>query len=84
MKTETVKKCGFPPESAGILRISLWNDDLVQVENCTEVADIKNECVKIACGNRIIAVNGENLEAKDLVGGNLCIIGRILSIEYLT
>lgn len=84
MKTETVKKIGIPPESTGSLHISLWDDDFVQIENCSEVADIKNECIKIAYGHRIIAFNGENLEARELDGGNLSIIGRILSIEYLT
>ncbi|MBP5661554.1 MAG: YabP/YqfC family sporulation protein [Clostridia bacterium] len=79
-----LRAAGLPEEAAGALRVSLWDDDFVQVENHTGVADVKDTCVKLWRGKRLLAVNGQNLMLEELDGCNGKIKGKILSIEYLT
>lgn len=75
---------GIPAESMGIIKVSLWSDECVKIENHSGVADLKDECVKIRYKKRILAVNGSKLTIEALDGCNLTIKGKILSIEYLT
>lgn len=74
----------LPPEGLGLFRVSLWEDSRVLIENHSGVADLKQECVKIWHGKRLLAVSGEKLRIEELDGSNLRIKGKILSIEYLT
>ena len=84
LKNESIYKTGIAPESAGCFRLSLWEDDYIQIENHSGIVDLKSECVKIRIRNRILAINGENLSIKELDGCNLKIKGKIFGIEYLT
>lgn len=78
-------KSGLPAESVReIMRISLWDDRYVTIENHTGIADMKKECIKVWKGKRLLAVNGRNLVIEELDGYCLKIKGTILSIEYLT
>ncbi len=79
-----IYKSGLAPEGAGFLKISLWEDDFVFIENHSGIADMKKECIKIYCRKRLIAVSGENLSINELDGCNLKIKGKIFRIEYLT
>ncbi len=74
----------LPPESGGAVKISVWDDDVAQVENHEGIADVKDQCVKVWAGGRLLAVNGEDLTLAELDRYVLKIKGRILSIEYLT
>ncbi|MBR2861077.1 MAG: YabP/YqfC family sporulation protein [Clostridia bacterium] len=75
---------GLPAESAGIPRLSLWDDNFLVAENHKGVLDVKSQCVKIYLKERLVGINGENLSISELDGCNLKIKGKILSIEYLT
>ena len=79
-----LQTAGLPAEAAGALRVSLWDDDFVQIENHTGVADVKDTCVKLWRGKRLLAINGEKLILEELDGNSGKIKGKILSIEYLT
>ncbi len=79
-----VYKSGLPAESIGIMKISLWSDEYLTVENHSGIADMKKECVKLYQKKRLLAINGENLVLDELDGCNLKLKGKILSIEYLT
>ena len=83
-KNDFIYKTGFAPEGAGFLKVSLSEDNLLTVENHCGIADMKNECIKIFCGKRILAIFGENLSIKELDGCFLKIKGKIFKIEYLT
>ena len=78
-------KSGLPAESLqGIMRISLWDDRYVMIENHTGLADMKRECIKVWKDKRLLAINGNELMIEELDGYCLKIKGTILSIEYLT
>ncbi len=74
----------LPPESGGAVKLSMWDGTSVQIENHEGIADVRNECVKVWAGGRLLAVNGEKLMLAELNGYVLKIKGRIFSIEYLT
>ncbi len=84
LKNESTYKTGIAPESAGYFKLSLWEDDLIQIENHSGIIDLKDECIKIRIRDRIMAINGEKLSIKELDGCILKIKGKIFGIEYLT
>ncbi len=84
LKNESMYKTGIAPEGAGYFRLSLWEDDLIHIENLSGIIDLKSECIKIRIRNRIMAISGGNLSIKELDGCNLKIKGEIFRIEYLT
>ncbi len=84
MKRNLIYGSGLAPESVGLLKISIWEDDFIIIENHSGIADMKSECVKIYWGKRILAVFGENLSIKELDGCILKIKGKIFKTEYLT
>ncbi len=84
IKASSINKTGLPPESMGILKISVWNDEFVEVENHDGIADMKDECIKFYSKKRIIGVKGKNLSIKELSQNIIQIKGKVLSIEYLT
>ena len=75
---------GLPPESAGIPKLSLWDDNFLLAENHKGILDVKSQCIKIFLKDRLVGINGENLSIFELDGANVKIKVKILSIEYLT
>lgn len=84
LKKDLIYESGIAPESVGIFKISMWADNFILVENHSGIADMKNECIKIYCKKRILAIFGENLSIKELDGCILKIKGKIFKTEYLT
>ena len=84
MKRNLMYGSGLAPESAGILKISMWDDNFIIIENHSGIADMKKECIKIYWKKRILAIFGENLSIKELDGYILKIKGKIFKTEYLT
>lgn len=83
-KNELILESGLAPEGVGILKISMWEDNFIIIENHHGIADMKKECVKIFYKKRIFAIFGENLSIKELDGYILKIKGKIFKTEYLT
>lgn len=77
-------KTGIPPESAGVLKISLYGESFAEIENHDGIADMKDECIKFYSKKRIASVKGKNLSIEELSESIIRIKGEILSIEYLT
>ncbi len=84
LKKELMYSSGLAPESAGLFKVSMWEDNFIVVENHWGIADMKKECIKIYSKKRIFAVFGENLSIKELDGCILKIKGKIFKTEYLT
>ena len=84
MKKDLIYKTGIAPEGAGYLKVSLFEDNFVTIENHLGILDMKNECIKIFCSKKILGIFGENLAIKELDGCILKIKGKIFKIEYLT
>ena len=83
-KKDFIYKSGLAPEGAGYLKISLFEDNFLLIENHSGIADMKSECIKIFCEKRIVGIFGENLAIRELDGCCLKINGKIFKIEYLT
>lgn len=75
---------GFPSESVGAFRLSLFNDQRVLIENHGGIAGFSKECIKVFSKKRIVAVNGEMLEIREFDEVSILVSGKIKSIEYLT
>ena len=85
MKKDLIYQTGFAPEGAGYLKVAMFEDNFITVENHQGILDMKSECIKIFCNNkRIIGIMGEKLTIKELDGTILKIKGKIFKIEYLT
>ena len=84
MKKNLIYQTGFAPEGAGYLKVSLFEDNFITIENHLGILDMKSECIKIFCQKRVLGIFGENLAIKELDGCVLKIKGKIFKIEYLT
>ena len=84
LKKDIVYESGLAPEGIGFLKISMWEDNFIVIENHQGIADMKSECIKIFYKKRIFAVFGENLSIKELDVYILKIKGKIFKTEYLT
>ncbi len=84
LKNSLIYKSGLAPESAGIFKVSVWEDGYALVENHNGIIDLKDECIKIYSKKRIFAVFGQKLRVLELDGCNLKIKGEIFKTEYLT
>ena len=77
-------KYAISPEGIGMLKISLWDDNYMWIENHTGVIDVRENCIKINAKGRVLSVKGEFLRITELDGCNLRIKGKIFATEYLT
>ena len=84
MKKDLIYQTGLAPEGAGYLKVSLFEDDFITIENHLGILDMKSQCIKIFCAKKILGIFGENLSIKELDGCILKIKGKIFKIEYLT
>ena len=85
MKENAMYKTGLAPECAGYLKVAMFEDNFITIENHQGILDMKQECIKIFAHNRrLLGIFGENLAIKELDGIILKIKGKIFKIEYLT
>ncbi len=85
-KLPLVRKLGekleLPGEALGELKLSIWGDNLVLLENHKGIQHWSEDLLAIRCGGGSLLLYGERLQIRAMDSGSLLLRGKLRKLEW--
>lgn len=81
---KTADAFGIPPEVAtGTVKTEIIGTQKLYAENCTALLEYTRENIKLKFRTGITDIEGDGLEIKTVLDGNIVIFGKIKAVRFI-